>query len=63
LQVELVTKGIKVITVPAAARSFRKSRLETLPPELGGVCCVINKPNNYISINFWTIDAFIETLK
>jgi hypothetical protein len=35
------TNGAKVITVPAAAISFRKSRRDTFPPEPGGACCVI----------------------
>jgi hypothetical protein len=34
-------KGMKVITVPAAAISFRKSRRDTFLPELGGLCCAI----------------------
>jgi hypothetical protein len=32
---------MNVRTVPAAAMSFKKSRLETLPPKFGGVCCDI----------------------
>jgi hypothetical protein len=35
------TNGINVKTVPAAAINFKKSRLETLPPKFGGVCCDI----------------------
>jgi hypothetical protein len=46
------TKGVKVMTVPAAAINFRKSRRDTLPPIAGGVCAIpkekvsliINKP-------------------
>src|SRR5215217_7144192 len=46
------TNGTKVITVPAAAISFRKSRRDTLPPRFGGVWCVIIKRQGYkISIN------------
>jgi hypothetical protein len=29
---------MNVKTVPAAAINFKKSRLETLPPNFGGVC-------------------------
>src|SRR5919112_2841403 len=46
------TNGVKVMTVPAAAINFRKSRRDTLPPIAGGVCAIpkekesliINKP-------------------
>jgi hypothetical protein len=46
------TNGVKVMTVPAAAINFRKSRRDTLPPIAGGLCAIpkkkgcliINKP-------------------
>src|ERR671924_47372 len=46
------TKGAKVMTVPAAAINFRKSRRDTFPPSTGGVramprendSLIINKP-------------------
>jgi hypothetical protein len=44
------TKGVKVMTVPAAAINFRKSRRDTFPPVAGGVCAIPNE-NDYLIIN------------
>jgi hypothetical protein len=57
------TKGVKVMTVPAAAINFRKSRRDTLPPIAGGVWAIpkkkesliINKPLEIQSVNRKTV--------
>src|SRR3712207_8075941 len=42
------TNGVNVMTVPAAAISFRKSRRDTRPPIAGGVCAIPKKKESLI---------------
>src|SRR3712207_5695444 len=42
------TNGVNVMTVPAAAINFRKSRRDTFPPIAGGVCAIPKKKESLI---------------
>src|SRR6058998_2960894 len=42
------TKGANVTTIPAAAISLRKSRRDTFPPAIGGVCAILEENNSSI---------------